>query len=384
MFSEMMQILIWELKIVVAEKTYEKKTDEIINSNYEQRKAILGKIDNLYEYDRIEYNVVSVMTQGGDKKKSELEKKLNSIIGHSLLNDESKALSLSAKMKFNHIHASYHFASGNLNESYKYLQREIELLENSKSMLGEKFNDYLILLSNLLVISLELGRFAEFQNQLKKFRNNLENPLVTKSDKLRFYITNNSYMLEFSFLKRIGEFEKILAANEEFETKLSELKTEIVKTDFYILSNILSQAYFGLGNYDEAVNSLMKILNDKEAEARYPDFPYAKIYLMILHYELNNFDYLEYLIKSTYYYFLKTKSMGKFERTIFRFLRKLTDITTERGMQNEFAELKEVLLNMKNEPSIKNALKYFDFISWLESKIEKRSFKEIVKGKKNY
>ena len=31
MFSEIMQILIWELKIVVMEKTYEKKTDEIIN-----------------------------------------------------------------------------------------------------------------------------------------------------------------------------------------------------------------------------------------------------------------------------------------------------------------------------------------------------------------
>ena len=381
MFSEIMQILIWELKIVVMEKTYEKKTDEIINSNYEERKTILGKINNLYEYDRIEFNVVSALTQGGDKKKSGLEKKLKSIISNQLLDEESKALSLFAKMKFNHIHASYHFASGNLKESYKYLNREIDLLENSKAMLGEKFNDYLILLSNLMVISLELGRFAEFQTQLKKFRNNLDNPLVLKSEKLKFYITNNSYMLEFSFLKRIGEFEKIPELNEEFNTKLSRLKSEIVKTDSYILNNILSQAYFGLAKYDEAVSFLLNVLNDKEAEARYTDFPYAKIYLMIIHYELNNFDYLEYLIKSTYYYFLKTKSMGKFERTIFRFLRKLTGITTERGMRNAFAELKEIILNMKNEPSVKNALKYFDFISWLESKIKNRSFAEIIKEK---
>ena len=381
MFSEMMQILIWELKIVVTEKTYEKKTDEIINSNYEGRKIILGKINNLYEYDRIEYNIVSALTQGSDKKKSELKKNLNNIISNSLLDDESKALSLSAKMKFNHIHASYHYASGNLNESYKYLHREVELLENSKAMLEEKFNDYLILLSNLLVISLELHRYADFQNQLKKFRNNLDNPLVVKSEKLKFYITNNSYMLELSFLKRTGEFEKVIEVNELFASKLSELKSEIVKTDFYLLNNILSQAHLGLGNYDEAVNYLLNILNDKEAEARFADFQYSKIYLMIVHYELNNFDYLEYLIKSTYYYFLKSGSMGKFERTIFRFLRKLTNVTEEKGLKNAFSELKEVLLNIKEEPSVKNALKYFDFISWLESKIEKRSFAELVKEK---
>jgi len=122
-------------------------------------------------------------------------------------------------------------------------------------------------------------------------------------------------------------------------------------------------------------------LNDKEAEARFADFQYSKIYLMIVHYELNNFDYLEYLIKSTYYYFLKSGSMGKFERTIFRFLRKLTNVTEEKGLKNAFSELKEVLLNIKEEPSVKNALKYFDFISWLESKIEKRSFAELVKEK---
>jgi RNase P/RNase MRP subunit POP5 len=50
-------------------------------------------------------------------------------------------------------------------------------------------------------------------------------------------------------------------------------------------------------------------------------------------------------------------------------------------LKNAFSELKEVLLNIKEEPSVKNALKYFDFISWLESKIEKRSFAELVKEK---
>ncbi len=381
MFSEMIQILIWELKIFVAEKAYGKKTDEIINSNYEERKIILNKIDNLYEYDRIEYNVVSVMTQGGDTKISGLEKKLNSIISNQILSDESKALSLSAKMKFNHIHASYHFALGNLDESYKYLNREIGLLENSKAMLEEKYNDYLILLSNLLVISLELDRFNEFQNQLKKFRDNLINPIVLKSDKLKFFITNNSYLLELGFLKRTGEFDKILEVNENFNNSLSELKTGIVKADSYTQNNILSHAHFGLGDFNEALNLVLNILNDKEAETRYPEFPYAKIYLMIIHYELKNFDYLEYLIKSAYYYFLKTKSMGKFERTIFRFLRKLTNVSTDRGFRNAFTELKEVLFNIIEDTSVKNALKYFDFISWLESKIEKRVFADIVREK---
>lgn len=382
MYSEMMQILIWELKILVIEKAYEKKTDEIVNSNYEERNEILEKINNLYGYDRIEYNIVSALIQGGQKKDSFLKSKLNKLISHPMLDNEANALSVSAKLKFNHIHASYHYALGGLQKSYKYLNREIQLLETNRVLLEEKFNDYLVLQSNMLAISLALKDFSDFTSKLKKFRANIENPVVSKSEKLKFYIINNSYIFELDYNKKIGEFEKVFALTEEFNFKLGELKSGLVKSDYFNLQNILSQSYFGLGNYNEALNSLLNILNDKESESRYPDIPFARIYQLIIHYELNNFDYLEYLIKSVYYYFLKSGSMGIFERTIFRFLRTLADVTTEKGMQNAFSDLKTILLNMKDEPSVKNALKYFDFISWLESKIQKHSFQQIVRVKK--
>ena len=46
-----------------------------------------------------------------------------------------------------------------------------------------------------------------------------------------------------------------------------------------------------------------------------------------------------------------------------------------------FTEIKLKLVQLFKNPYERKVLEYFDFISWLESKIEKRSFAEIVKEK---
>jgi hypothetical protein len=47
----------------------------------------------------------------------------------------------------------------------------------------------------------------------------------------------------------------------------------------------------------------------------------------------------------------------------------------------KFNLLKGQLLELENSDYEKRAFIYFDIISWLESKIEKRSVQEIIQGK---
>ena len=44
-----------------------------------------------------------------------------------------------------------------------------------------------------------------------------------------------------------------------------------------------------------------------------------------------------------------------------------------------FRELKKQLLLLADSPSEKQSFDYFDYLSWVESKIENRSFLEIVR-----
>ena len=57
----------------------------------------------------------------------------------------------------------------------------------------------------------------------------------------------------------------------------------------------------------------------------------------------------------------------------------LTDKTKK--IIEAFKKLKTEIENITKNPFEKQAIDYFDFISWIESKIENRSFAEIVKEK---
>ena len=50
-------------------------------------------------------------------------------------------------------------------------------------------------------------------------------------------------------------------------------------------------------------------------------------------------------------------------------------------MKEQFSELKSKLVFFSKDKNEKYALDYFDFISWAESKIENKSFVQVVKEK---
>jgi hypothetical protein len=60
-----------------------------------------------------------------------------------------------------------------------------------------------------------------------------------------------------------------------------------------------------------------------------------------------------------------------------------TDGSTSYQLSKDFINLKESIEAVTKSNVEKNALNLFDLISWLESKIERKSFKEIKQAKFN-
>jgi hypothetical protein len=61
--------------------------------------------------------------------------------------------------------------------------------------------------------------------------------------------------------------------------------------------------------------------------------------------------------------------------------RKIPRINSRKDLNKAFIELRHDLLLLKKDAYEAGAFNYFDFISWLESKIQRRSFAEIVQEK---
>ena len=365
-YSQLLQVLVSETRIAISEKAYDVKNDAVINRNYLERFEILDIINNTFRFDLLEFNITGQISRHYDAKDKSNLKEINRIITDKLLESESNAKSLTARMKFNHIYATYNYATGRLEESYKYLNREIEIILAKKELLEERLIDYLILLSNRLVISLELKKYPEFERNLTHFRSELNRKEILKNEKLQFYIINNSYLLEMNFSNKTGNFTGTEKLGRIFTQELQRLGYTLIKNDEYLFNTLLSHAYFGLGNYNKSLDYLNLIINDTEAELKYGNIVFARILSLVIHYELGNLDLLEYLIKSTYRYLLKNGRLRLFEKLIFGFLRKLPDAVTRTELKEMFSGLKEQILTNKEEASVKEALNYFNFITWLE------------------
>ena len=60
---------------------------------------------------------------------------------------------------------------------------------------------------------------------------------------------------------------------------------------------------------------------------------------------------------------------------------KVPHINTSGKLKAAFIELKKELEKQLDDPLEKKALDYFDFITWIESKITKKDFKTLSKEK---
>ncbi len=102
---------------------------------------------------------------------------------------------------------------------------------------------------------------------------------------------------------------------------------------------------------------------------------------IILHYELGKFDSMEYRIKSTYRFLASKQKMYQSEKIILTSIRKLISVNSKKESLHFFTELKNALEVVVKDPLEGKILMYFDIMSWLESKIENKTFAEVVKSK---
>ena len=119
------------------------------------------------------------------------------------------------------------------------------------------------------------------------------------------------------------------------------------------------------------------LLNDNEQNLRQDIYSFLRLFNVIIHFELKNFEFLEYLIKSTNRYLNKQTRTFEAESICINYMKKIAKTNSDSNVL--FIELKrdlsKVLIN-QNESVL---LEYFNLIAWVDSKINKTTFNHEVK-----
>ncbi|MEO8666799.1 MAG: hypothetical protein ABI462_15010, partial [Ignavibacteria bacterium] len=212
---------------------------------------------------------------------------------------------------------------------------------------------------------------------IKKLRS-----LKTNSPTMAARIFVTSYDTELNLYLKTGEFEKGIPLVNEIKSGLERFKDKINKESQVLFAYNISYLFFGLADYNNSLKWINLIINDKELNIREDIQCFARILNLLIHFELGNYDLIEYIMKSTRRYLSNKNKLNKFELIVLNYVRKLINVNTKDDRIFIYKEWKKELSAISDDILEIKAFEYFDFISWLDCNVKAKSFSEIVKEKK--
>jgi uncharacterized protein YicC (UPF0701 family) len=262
---------------------------------------------------------------------------------------------------------------------YRYTQKWVDLFEKEKGMIGIETAHYIKGLHNLLGAHFDLLNYTKFIDVLKHFEDFSQSAVVQTNDNNRIQTFVYLYISKINKHFIDGTFTEGLKLVPFIEEKLKEYGLYLDRHRILVFYYKFASLYFGSGDYEQAITYLNKIINWK-VDLRTDLQCYSRLLHLIAHYELGNYQLLEYLIKSVYRFMAKMGNLSLVEEEIFMFLRKSFKLTTKE-LQPEFEKLLTKLKKYEKNRFETRAFVYLDIISWLESKIRRADVQDIIREK---
>jgi hypothetical protein len=296
------------------------------------------------------------------------------ILSNKLFKKEEEALSIYSKNIYYELHSLHFWNISEGFQAYTIKKKQIELWHSQPELLDEDAQTYITLLSDFLYISYHAGQIHELTENIEKLR-----AIETNDQELRRKIFVESSIFTLIFYQQQGDYDTCLHTLATIKKELpnyEDLMNMEDKTRMFISSSIIA---FGGEDFSQSLFWINKILNMKEFEMREDIHCFARIFNLFIHFELDDGRLLEYIIQSTYRFLTKRKKLFKLEKAVIRFLKKLINADDQEDMQVLFKSLREEFLIISEDPYEKKFFKVFDFITWLEAKIEGRKYKDLIK-----
>jgi hypothetical protein len=254
-------------------------------------------LNNFKEITLLYYDSYLLKLQYESKEKENIVLAYKIIFDNSLMKNVEMATSFTSKLYWYLIHIDYTFLTDEKEKEYQYLTILIKLMDSNSFYASENPLDYVSVYSRLLANpfhkknksffkSLEYLRSFPFKKQLSFSKEMISQRIfiITSISELEWYI----------------QFQKFDQLEERVDSIISDLKKIITFIEpFYLIQFyfLVSHCLFSIKNYNIALDFINIVLNEFKINDR-PNY-YKKIQFLniLVHFELNNFEHVNYLIQ---------------------------------------------------------------------------------------
>lgn len=370
------ELLSWE-KLLLEEAYEAGKFDRNLDELIEEEQEVIDKLRNLAEYQMLYSRINFLYRSGGFSKNDEERKEVDKIANHPLIKGKNTALSSRAATICYYIQGLCAATNRDYQTSFIKFLRVKTILDKNPLLKRDLAKRYVRALKNLLYCYID-------NNELDKAEETIAMMRALPSDKgfesidVKVKIFTSSYIAELMICDRRGTYDKSLEIANEIIKGIESYGHKINKEQQIVFYYNLTYVYFGAEQYNNALRWVNNLLNDNEQVLRQDIYNFARMFNLIIHFELGNYDLLEYVIKSTARYLKKQKKDYQVEFLIIKYLKKLIKLDDKSTRSVVYDKMFVDLNEAFKKPSERVVLQYFDYLSWADSKVKGISFAEAV------
>ncbi len=322
---------------------------------YAEEKDILQKIENIGEYSKLFNKAMALKRKSGITGKQTASKAAGELLNNELLRNIKLAYSTQAKEYFYHIKQQLYAIKGDKNNQYKSCIKRLKCIENNpKPFLDDIINTRREALFTLADLSID-RKNGEHKIFLEKYFSSkqgkkIKSALISNFIELKYHVNIN----DFSIDKVCFELEDDL---KRYRGKLD--KDMEIEAMF-----LISKYYFYKTEFSAALKKNNDILSLPTAKFRKDIYTYSRILEIMIHFELENYVQVEYLVDSL------RKLLGKEKELNYNELNQIDLIGKILPPRN--IDRTSLLKAIQSEKSAEgNNSQYLDTLSWINSKISK-------------
>lgn len=374
----------FEIEVLILEKKIE--TLHITRSMQDRADELTRSVDcannHLFVQSKLSnlaLQLYSWYIKNGLARNSNDEKEIEDYFHTHLIDEIKNPQGFYEKLYFHQSYCWYAFIRQDYLMYYRHTQKWVNLFEDSPAMIQIETGNYIKGLHNLLNAHFTLRNAVGFRKALSKIEEFSQSDIVKLNDNNKIQVFVYLYIAKINQHFLEGTFKDGLEMVGEITSRLEEYNLFLDQHRALVFYYKIASLYFGAGDFDNAIDYLNKIINWK-VNLRNDLQCYARLLHLIAHYELGNFQLLEYLIKTVYRFMAKMQNLSLVEEEMFKFLRKSFYLSA-RKLKPEFEKLLATIRQFETSKFETRAFAYLDIISWLESKVSDKQVYEIIREK---
>lgn len=332
---------------------------------YNEENKVIDILKKVNEHKRAVNMLFNLLRVEGIIRSKTQDEKISNILLRLVPSQNEKSIPVIVK-------ETYYFANyiagalrGDFNSAYGFIKKRFELISRNKEIFRDTLFDNLkdSFLMKITAAS-EAGKFRESFGLFSEF---VKLYGRSEAQKLNIIFSRAEIYLNHAInTKHAGEINEHISGLEKDLLNYRNKITIAVHNSLYFK---LAKFYFVTGNHNKA----LKIINELYKSRHLKYSPHLEIYVRMLnilvHFELENYKLLKYVIPATVKYLKSKNKYYKTESAVINCIKLIAVKNEKTFAAKKLSILHKELMSLKKIRYEKNAFIYIDYIDWINKKL---------------